>query len=202
MSGVMWCTYPCSSIMPHYTGKLCASYDNPSAGGMTRKHRKIFDWYQTKIKLKNKRTEHIFIGSPGALGFNLEKKCRKLKFSGMLLGCPLNTLVKSRQKSQRRKIFYSRWPQLPLLPYCYNLKSCNICHKKAFFVHTHVLKYNKHNGIIIPTLVLTLQVKFQYGCHFKVNIINDIRMWCNFSTRSGFPCNPYIPELSFKLLSN
>ena len=54
--------------------------------------------------------------SPGALGFNLEKKCRKLKFSGKLLRCPLNTLVKSPRKSQRRKFFYSRWPPLPLIP--------------------------------------------------------------------------------------
>ena len=120
------------------------------------------------------------------------KKCRKLKFSGKLLGCPLNTLLTSPRKSQRRNFFYSRWLPLPLIPNCYNQKSCNffnICHKRHFDVHTHVLKYRKHNGIIIPTLVLTLQVKIQYGCHFKGNIINDIRMWCNFSTRSGFPCN-------------
>ena len=46
--------------------------------------------------------------SPGALAKKScqpWKKCRKLKFSGKLLGCPLNTTVKSPQKSQRRKIF-------------------------------------------------------------------------------------------------
>ena len=38
--------------------------------------------------------------------------------------------------------------------------------KRHLGVHTHVLKYRKHNGIIIPTLVLTLQMKIQYGRHF------------------------------------
>ena len=62
----------------------------------------------------------------------------------------------------------------------YSLKSCNFFSifviKRHFGVHTHVLKYRKHNGIIIPTLVLALQVKIQYGCHFKANIINNIRI--------------------------
>ena len=62
------------------------------------------------------------------------KKCRKLKFSGKLLGCPLDTTVKSPKKSQWRKFFYSRWPPSPLVAYCYTLKSCkflNICHRKT-----------------------------------------------------------------------
>ena len=75
--------------------------------------------------------------SPGALAQKLcqpGKKCRKLKFSGKLLGCQLKTMVKSPQKSQRRKFFYSRWPPSPLVAYCYTLKSCkflNICHRKT-----------------------------------------------------------------------
>ena len=44
--------------------------------------------------------------------------------------------------------------------------------KKHLGVHAHVLKYRKHDRISIPTLVSTLQVKIQYGCHFKANIIN------------------------------
>ena len=66
--------------------------------------------------------------SPGALAQKScqpEKKCRKLKFSGKLLGCPLNTTVKSPQKSQRRKIVYSRWPPSPLVAYCYTINHVN-----------------------------------------------------------------------------
>ena len=78
--------------------------------------------------------------SPGALAkksCQSGKKCRKLKFSGKLLGCPLNTLVKSPQKSQRRNFFYSRWPPSPLVVCCYTIKACkfiNTCHKKTIFV--------------------------------------------------------------------
>ena len=46
--------------------------------------------------------------SPGALAQKScqpGKKCRKLKFSGKLLGCPLNTTVKIPHKSQRGKFF-------------------------------------------------------------------------------------------------
>ena len=62
------------------------------------------------------------------------KKCRKLKFSGKLLGCPLNTTVKSPRKSRRRKILYTRWPPSPPVDYYYTLKSCkflNVCHRKT-----------------------------------------------------------------------
>ena len=61
--------------------------------------------------------------SPGALGFNLEWKCRKMKFSGKLLGYPLNTLVKSPKNPSGGNFFYSRWPPLPLVAYCKSLKS-------------------------------------------------------------------------------
>ena len=57
-----------------------------------------------------------------------------MKFSGKLLGCPLNTTVKSPQISQWRKSFYSRWAPWPLVAYCYTLKSCkflDICHRKT-----------------------------------------------------------------------
>ena len=93
------------------------------------------------------------------------------------------------------EMFYSRWPPSPLIACCYTIKTCkfiNICHRKTILVCTTMfLKYRKHNGIIIPTLFLTLQVKIQYVCRYKANIINDIGMWGNKSiSRSGFPCNP------------
>ena len=68
-----------------------------------------------------------WLNSPGALAKKScqpETKCRKLKFSGKLLRCPLNTMVKSPQISQWRNFFYSRWRPSPLVAYCYTLKSC------------------------------------------------------------------------------
>ena len=46
-------------------------------------------------------------------------------------------------------------------------------------MHNHVLQYMKHNEIIIPTLFLTLEAKIQYGCRYKGNMINNIKMWYN-----------------------
>ena len=54
--------------------------------------------------------------SQGALGFNLERKCRKLKFSGKLFRCPLNTLVKSPPKSQQRNFFIRDGRHCPWSP--------------------------------------------------------------------------------------
>ena len=59
-------------------------------------------------------------------------------------------------------------------------------------MHNHVLQYIKHNGIIIPTLFLTLEAKIQYGCRYKGNIINNIKMWYNWSIcRGGLPLQLY-----------
>ena len=75
----------------------------------------------------------IYMSSPGALAkksCQAGKKCRKLKFPGKLLGCPLNNTVKSPQNPSGGN-FYSRWPLSPLVAYCYILKSCkflNSCH--------------------------------------------------------------------------
>ena len=88
------------------------------------------------LYFRNSRTT---VNSPGALDqnhANLEK-CKRLKFPGKILGCPLNTLVQSSQKSQRRKIIYLGWPPSPPVYYCYTLKSCtffNICHRKKVLV--------------------------------------------------------------------
>ena len=60
-----------------------------------------------------------FTGSPGALAKKScqpGKKCRKLKFAGKFLGCPLNTLVESPPKSRRRNFFIQDGHHRHLLP--------------------------------------------------------------------------------------
>ena len=59
-------------------------------------------------------------------------------------------------------------------------------------MHNHILKYRKHNGIIILTLFLNLQVKIQYGCRYKANIIYGIECEAiSLSVRVGSRATPY-----------
>ena len=43
-------------------------------------------------------------------------------------------------------------------------------------MNTHVFKDKIHNGIIKSNITRN-QVKIKYGCHYKVHIITDIRIW-------------------------
>ena len=87
--------------------------------GSVRLRAEIHHWLRYSIlaaPLPDFGVRSQFSYSPGALEFNLEK-CSKLKFSGMLLGCPFNTLVQRAPKSQQRKI---------LGAYCHTLNHANV----------------------------------------------------------------------------
>ena len=135
-----------------------------------------------------------------------------MTFSGKLLVCPLNTTVKSPQISQWRKSFYSRWPPWPLVAYCYTLKSCkflNICYRKTLLGCIPMFWKTENTVESLFQRISTLQVKIQYGGHYKANFINDIRMeslsayfqdGCHTYSRNENLHNSMINRLIFMIL--
>ena len=113
------------------SSRILHSGRNRSYWGMN----KIVDILQKDIRLNYIFFNVASSSSPGVLGFSMEK-CRKLTFSGKLLGCPLKILVQSPQSPNGGKNLFKMAAIAAgyLLLYPKIMRFFNICHRKAILV--------------------------------------------------------------------
>ena len=142
--------------------------------------------------------------SPGAIGFSMGNNLKICNFQESYLEChstPWYNITRIGHYGHcllKIATITITW----LLPYPKNaVIFFIICHRKTTVVC--IPMFSKTKNMIEysnPILPITLQVKIQYGCHYKSHIITDIRMGCNQSRgESGFPC---IPTLMTKFLKD
>ena len=131
--------------------------------------------------LENNGTEiGLVTPTAGALGFNIEKNLESRNCQQCYSDAHLMPWHKV-QKIPAVQMCYSRWSPSPLVGCC---NFFIMCHRKALLVC--VPMFSKARNTIEwlnRILLIILRVKIHYGCHYKVHIITDIRMWCNQSNR-------------------
>ena len=117
--------------------------------------------------------------SPGALGFNLEKKVESWNFQEGYLNAHLTPSHKVPKNPRRGKCLptmaaiATSW----VLQYPKILQLLNDCHRKIGLVCI-LMSWMTESTMksIIPYLHIILNVKITYGCYYKAQIITDIRM--------------------------